>query len=107
MIGAVSPEEPLTLEAQREDVLQKGYEVVLRFANRPQLFRRKRRRRGFIAYPQAGTIKQPGAPFKMSETPWEIRTPAPTLGQHNETILGERLGLSGDEIKSLNGARVG
>ncbi|TMG03054.1 MAG: CoA transferase [Chloroflexi bacterium] len=66
--------------------------------------------RGFfveIAYPQAGTIKQPGAPFKMSETPWEIRTPAPTLGQHNETILGERLGLSGDEIKSLNGARVG
>jgi len=43
----------------------------------------------------------------MSESPWEIRTPAPTLGQHNETIVGERLGLSGDEIKSLNGARVG
>jgi crotonobetainyl-CoA:carnitine CoA-transferase CaiB-like acyl-CoA transferase len=42
----------------------------------------------------------------MSETPWAIRSPAPTLGQHNEAILGERLGLSTDEIKSLNGARV-
>jgi len=54
MIGAVSPEEPLTLEAQREDVLQKGYEVVLRFANRLLLSGRKRSRRGFIVANSAG-----------------------------------------------------
>src|SRR5438132_7443437 len=65
--------------------------------------------RGFfveVAYPQAGKIRQPGAPFKMSETPWQIRTPAPALGQHNEEILGERLGLSTTEIVSLNGAKA-
>jgi crotonobetainyl-CoA:carnitine CoA-transferase CaiB-like acyl-CoA transferase len=65
--------------------------------------------RGFfveVAYPEAGKIRQPGAPFRMNETPWEIRTPAPTLGQHSEAILGERLGLSADEIKTLNGAKV-
>ena len=47
--------------------------------------------RGFfveVAHPQAGTYKQAGAPYKLGKTPWEIRSPAPTLGQHNEDILG-------------------
>jgi crotonobetainyl-CoA:carnitine CoA-transferase CaiB-like acyl-CoA transferase len=47
--------------------------------------------RGFfveVAYPQAGTYQQAGAPYKLSATPWEIRSPAPTLGQHNERVLG-------------------
>ncbi len=60
--------------------------------------------RGFfvnIAYPQAGTITQPGAPYKLSQTPWEIRSPAPTLGQHNEAVFGGRLGLSSSEMAAL------
>lgn len=51
--------------------------------------------RGFfveVAHPEGGKLTHPGAPFKLSSTPWEIRSPAPTLGQHNDTILGERLG---------------
>ncbi|MBW2285627.1 MAG: CoA transferase, partial [Deltaproteobacteria bacterium] len=47
--------------------------------------------RGFwveVDHPQAGTFKYPGAPFKMTETPWQIRRPAPLLGQHNEDVLG-------------------
>jgi crotonobetainyl-CoA:carnitine CoA-transferase CaiB-like acyl-CoA transferase len=47
--------------------------------------------RGFfveVTHPQCGTYNQAGAPYKMSRTPWEIRSPAPTLGQHNEEILG-------------------
>jgi crotonobetainyl-CoA:carnitine CoA-transferase CaiB-like acyl-CoA transferase len=47
--------------------------------------------RGFfveVAYPQAGTYQQAGAPYKLSATPWEIRSPAPTLGQHNGDVLG-------------------
>jgi crotonobetainyl-CoA:carnitine CoA-transferase CaiB-like acyl-CoA transferase len=63
--------------------------------------------RGFfveIAHPEAGKLKQAGAPYKLGGTPWEIRSPAPTLGQHNALILGERLGLSADEIAQLEQA---
>ena len=46
--------------------------------------------RGFFAtidHPVAGSITMPGAPYRLSATPWEIRRPAPTLGQHNQEIL--------------------
>ena len=61
--------------------------------------------RGFfveIAHPLAGTFKYPGAPVKYGATPWEIRRPGPVLGQHNDEIYGQRLGLSAarlDEFK--------
>ncbi len=62
------------------------------------------RARGFfvdVSHPQAGTFKYPGAPYKLSRTPWEIRRPAPALGQHNQEILGGELGMSEREIESL------
>jgi CoA:oxalate CoA-transferase len=46
--------------------------------------------RGYIAevqHPVIGKVTQPGAPFRMSETPWGIRTPAPLLGQHNKDMI--------------------
>jgi crotonobetainyl-CoA:carnitine CoA-transferase CaiB-like acyl-CoA transferase len=36
----------------------------------------------------------------MSETKPSVKTPAPTLGQHNEEIFGS-LGLSGDEVRKM------
>ncbi len=60
--------------------------------------------RGFfveIAQPVAGTHKYPGAPLKYGATPWEIRLPAPTLGQHNDEIFGQRLGLSTARLDEL------
>jgi crotonobetainyl-CoA:carnitine CoA-transferase CaiB-like acyl-CoA transferase len=60
--------------------------------------------RGFfveIAQPVAGTHKYPGAPLKYGRTPWEIRLPAPTLGQHNDEIFGGRLGLSTARLSEL------
>lgn len=36
--------------------------------------------------PALGTLKVPGAPLKMSATPWRTR-PAPTLGQHSDEVL--------------------
>ena len=60
--------------------------------------------RGFfveIAQPVAGTHKYPGAPLKYGRTPWEIRRPAPTLGQHNEEIFGARLGLKPARLNEL------
>ena len=42
--------------------------------------------------------KMPGAPFRMSETPWEIRTPAPKLGQHNPDVFTGMLGHANEEL---------
>jgi len=47
--------------------------------------------RGFFAtigHPVAGELEYPGAPWKFSATPWELRTPAPLLGQHNDEVFG-------------------
>lgn len=65
--------------------------------------------RGFfveIAHPVAGTYKYPGAPLKYAVTPWAIRIPAPTLGQHNGEIYSRRLGLSTDRLNQLKQAGV-
>ena len=48
------------------------------------------RARGFFAtleHPVAGSLTMPGAPYKLGATPWELRRPAPTLGQHNREVL--------------------
>jgi crotonobetainyl-CoA:carnitine CoA-transferase CaiB-like acyl-CoA transferase len=60
--------------------------------------------RGFfveIAQPEAEPLRFPGPVFKMSRTPWEIRRPAPTLGQHNHEIYTGRLKLSDAEMAQL------
>jgi len=63
--------------------------------------------RGFfveVDHTEAGRLKHAGAPYKLAGTPWEIRSPAPTLGQHNRQVFGERLGMSETEISSLTKA---
>ena len=50
------------------------------------------RARGFfatLAHPIAGPVTMPGAPYHRSATPWQLRTPAPTLGQHTAEVLAE------------------
>ena len=34
-------------------------------------------------------VLMPGAPYQLSATPWELRRPAPKLGEHTEEILSE------------------
>ena len=43
----------------------------------------------------------PGVTAQLSATPGEVSMPAPTLGEHNQFVLGEVLGLSPQEIESL------
>jgi len=65
--------------------------------------------RGFfveLTHPVAGTYKYPGAPLKYGATPWQIRMPAPALGQHNGEILGARLGLDAQRIRALQAKGV-
>ncbi|MEE8442842.1 MAG: CoA transferase [Dehalococcoidia bacterium] len=56
--------------------------------------------------PVAGPLTQPGAPFKMTETPWSLRYPAPTLGQHNSEIYCGRLGYSPGDLALLRSMRA-
>lgn len=48
-----------------------------------------------------GTHLYPGPWIRMDRTPPVYDRPAPTMGQHNEAILGERLGMSTAEIEEL------
>jgi crotonobetainyl-CoA:carnitine CoA-transferase CaiB-like acyl-CoA transferase len=50
------------------------------------------RARGFfvsIDHPRAGPLTVPGAPYRLSVTPWALRSGAPTLGQHTAEVLAE------------------
>lgn len=53
-----------------------------------------------VQHPAMGEVKIPGPPFKMAESPWGLRRPAPLLGQHNEEVLGE-LGYSREDLVKL------
>jgi len=39
--------------------------------------------------------------MKLSNSPVSIRRPAPLLGEHNEYVLGDLLGMSREEIQEL------
>ena len=53
-----------------------------------------------IDHPVTGSLKYPGRPFIMSESPWDVRRPAPLLGQHNQEIL-EELGYGSNDVARL------
>ena len=53
-----------------------------------------------IGHPAAGNLRYPGRPFIMSESPWEVRRPAPLLGQHNQEVL-EELGYKPADVARL------
>ncbi len=65
--------------------------------------------RGFFAaipHPRAGTLRYPGAPYKLSRTPWCLRRPAPLLGQHNREVYLNLLGLEERELGALAAAGI-
>lgn len=60
--------------------------------------------RGFfreVTHCEAGTHRYPGMCFKFSRTPADIRLPPNCLGEHNEYVFGEILGMSKEEIAQL------
>jgi benzylsuccinate CoA-transferase BbsF subunit len=59
------------------------------------------RERGYYVYldhPETGRAAHDGAPFRLSKSQGEISTPAPLLGEHNEYVCKEILGMSDEEI---------
>ncbi len=58
-----------------------------------------------IDHPLAGRLIYPGAPFKMNQTAYVIRRPAPMLGQHNAEIFGG-LGYTAADLAALSANAV-
>lgn len=59
-----------------------------------------------VEHPRLGTIKVPNVVPNFSDTPGAIRHRAPELGEHNEEILGGKLGLSEAEMADLKAKGV-
>jgi formyl-CoA transferase len=59
-----------------------------------------------IDHPVAGRTRLVGSPISLSETPAEITSPAPLLGQHSEEVLHEVLGYTSDQIEALRRAKA-
>ena len=56
--------------------------------------------------PFMGEHFQTSAAFREGIEPYKLRRPAPTLGQDNDAILGDRLGLTRDELGRLSESGV-
>ncbi|MCA1554472.1 MAG: CoA transferase, partial [Chloroflexi bacterium] len=54
-----------------------------------------------VEHPSAGRVKVVGVPYKFSQTPAQVKTPPPMLGQHTEEVLRTILGYSASEIEAL------
>ncbi|MGE3074427.1 MAG: CaiB/BaiF CoA transferase family protein [Dehalococcoidia bacterium] len=59
-----------------------------------------------IVHPDAGRNLFPGLPIQLNKTPVSYDLPAPGLGEHNREILQGMLGLTDEELETLNNQGV-
>tara|TARA_Y100001934_G_scaffold143365_1_gene172293 strand:+ start:134 stop:1351 length:1218 start_codon:yes stop_codon:yes gene_type:complete len=53
-----------------------------------------------LTHPVAGTMKYPTSPFRLKSANWQTDA-APLLGQHNDEVYKERLGLTNHDLHFL------
>jgi crotonobetainyl-CoA:carnitine CoA-transferase CaiB-like acyl-CoA transferase len=66
------------------------------------------RERGYwdeIKHAELGKLPMIGRPYILGQTPWELRRPAPRLGEHTDAILSE-LGYGNAECAALRASRA-
>lgn len=54
-----------------------------------------------ISHPELGPVEQVGIPVKLSGTPGSLRRSPPRLGEHNDEVYRQWLGLSAAELREL------
>ncbi|MFC2039336.1 CaiB/BaiF CoA transferase family protein [Chloroflexota bacterium] len=59
-----------------------------------------------LDHPGLGLVPLLGNAIKLSETPAEIRSPAPMVGEHNEEIYASLLSLTDEQLAQLQEERV-
>ena len=66
--------------------------------------------RGFpteVDHPELGeTFIYAGAPYNLPESPWSIQRRAPLLGEHNEQVYVGEMGMSHEELASLEADEI-
>jgi crotonobetainyl-CoA:carnitine CoA-transferase CaiB-like acyl-CoA transferase len=60
----------------------------------------------WLDHKHMGPSPYEGLEHRLSRTPGALRSPAPTLGQHNEEVFGEILGMTAAEVEELKRERV-
>jgi CoA:oxalate CoA-transferase len=55
----------------------------------------------YADYPGLGKIPLPGIPIKLSQTPGDVQSPAPMIGEHNKEVYCGLLGMSAEELNQL------
>ena len=91
-------------EAQRRGIAMTPVNVPTEVVNDPQLAARQ----WFVSLHHEGLgidLRLPGAPYRLSETPWQTG-PAPLPGQHNREVFCGELGLTIEELEALRQAGV-
>jgi len=95
-------------EREKMELFESGNEWRIPFALVPTTAEivesPQHRARGFfeeVYHPVIGRATMPGPPFKLMETPWQLKNPAPLLGEHNEEIYCQRLGYTRDDLVRL------
>jgi formyl-CoA transferase len=58
------------------------------------------------SHPEFGQLRMQNVAPRLSATPGSIRTPAPQLGQHNDEIYGQLLGLGAETLDALRNHAV-
>ncbi|HLT96946.1 MAG TPA: CaiB/BaiF CoA-transferase family protein [Acidimicrobiia bacterium] len=95
-----------SLDHRKEDLYHESQKrgVPLGPVNRPSdvLESAQLRHRGYFEEMQAfgRSFRIPGAPYRLSATPWRMTGPAPRLGEHTDEVLVD-FGFTGPEIERL------
>ena len=58
-----------------------------------------------VPHPTIGTLRLAGIPIKYSETPGQVRSPPPLLGEHTDEILSPSAGLLAGADRGVAAAR--
>jgi crotonobetainyl-CoA:carnitine CoA-transferase CaiB-like acyl-CoA transferase len=86
----------LQAEGVAAGVVQNGQDLL---DNDPQM--KERGHYVYLDHPEIGPMALDDYPFKLSATPGRLSRHAPLLGEHNDYVLSEILGMPEDDIKEL------
>ena len=59
-----------------------------------------------VPHPDFGELKMQNVAPKLSLTPGRVRSPSPKLGQHNDEIYCDLLGMNAERLAQLKAAKV-
>ncbi|MGI8926280.1 MAG: CaiB/BaiF CoA transferase family protein [Tepidiformaceae bacterium] len=59
-----------------------------------------------VTHTEMGRVRVDGLPVHLSQTDWSLERGAPCVGEHNERVFGDVLGLGAEEIAALRAEGV-